>query len=362
MFSLVLSLFVTFSLVAQNTKTVDSPNGTVISNAGGTDLPHSASILDIRSTNKGILLPRMSTANRDAIASPQPGLLLYNSTSNQFNFHDGFSWQQAAIGNQWNVSGLNYYYNGGNVGIGDDTPDYKLDVAGTTYSSNVIVGNNINSYSINSYLVTSDYYSGLDLSLSYSLRMNSPSHSALLSLKGDNSSFGSWGQHLILENATNADYGGILHDTDGMKFRNFGVNDQFYFRNSNNITIAQIDQAGNTSLDGTLTVNNGKGVAYNTANGNNLKIHRFTTATATAVLGGHERSAEFTIAFGGGFTTTPTVLVGDIETTGGTVGELYMVQLQLYNCNTTSCKARLINNSPNAVNYSITWNCVAIGY
>lgn len=122
----------------------------------------------------------------------------------------------------------------------------------------------------------------------------------------------------------------------------------------------------NATVDGTLTVNNGKGVAYNANSGTNLRIYQFTTATFLAVLPGFGLSSEGAIAFNGGFTSNPRVFVGDIDVTGGTVGELYRVQLQLYGCTTTNgvtnCKARLLNTSPNPVNYSITWNCMAIGY
>jgi hypothetical protein len=122
---------------------------------------------------------------------------------------------------------------------------------------------------------------------------------------------------------------------------------------------------GNAAIDGTLTVNNGKGVAYNSTSATNLKIYPFTTATFFAVLNGFQLSAEGAISFNGGFTGTPRVFVGDIDVTGGTAGELYRVQLILYGCQTvsgtTTCKARLLNTSPNPVNYSITWNCVAIG-
>lgn len=121
----------------------------------------------------------------------------------------------------------------------------------------------------------------------------------------------------------------------------------------------------NATIDGTLTVNNGRGVAFNGNSATNLRIFQFTTPTFFAVLGPHDISAEGTVAFNGGFTGTPRVFVGDIDVTGGTVGQLYMVQLQLYGCatvsGTTTCKARLINNSESSVNYSITWNCIAIG-
>ena len=85
-----------------------------------------------------------------------------------------------------------------------------------------------------------------------------------------------------------------------------------------------------------------------------------------AILPGFGLSAEGSIIFGGNFTSAPKVLVWDIDVAGGSAGELYRVQLVLYCCKVdnainSSCKARLLNTSPNAVNYTITWNCVAIG-
>lgn len=136
------------------------------------------------------------------------------------------------------------------------------------------------------------------------------------------------------------------------------------FQNSLQVNGA-LTTSSNASVAGTLTVNAGKGVAYNASGSTNLRIYTFTTATFGAVLPGFGLSAEGAIAFNGGFTGTPRVFVGDIDVTGGSAGELYRVQLQLYGCSTasgvTTCKARLLNTSPNAVNYTITWNCMAIG-
>jgi hypothetical protein len=42
--------------------------------------PNSAAALEINSTNKGLLFPRMTTADRDTIASPPDGLVIYNET------------------------------------------------------------------------------------------------------------------------------------------------------------------------------------------------------------------------------------------------------------------------------------------
>lgn len=58
----------------------------------GTTSPASTSILDITSTTKGILIPRMTLAQRDAITSPATGLQIYNTNSNVFQYYNGSSW------------------------------------------------------------------------------------------------------------------------------------------------------------------------------------------------------------------------------------------------------------------------------
>jgi len=55
----------------------------------GTTGPDASSILEISSTTQGILLPRMTTAQRNAIVSPATGLTLYNSTTNQYQYNIG---------------------------------------------------------------------------------------------------------------------------------------------------------------------------------------------------------------------------------------------------------------------------------
>ena len=49
----------------------------------GTQTPNASAVLDITSTERGFLLPRMTTVQRDAIASPANGLLIYNTTTNR---------------------------------------------------------------------------------------------------------------------------------------------------------------------------------------------------------------------------------------------------------------------------------------
>ena len=50
--------------------------------------PHESSLMDMYSSSKGILTPRMTTQKRDSIVLPAQGLLIYNTTSSIFNYYD----------------------------------------------------------------------------------------------------------------------------------------------------------------------------------------------------------------------------------------------------------------------------------
>ena len=50
--------------------------------------------LQIDSTTQGALLPRMTTTQRDAIASPATGLLIFNTTTKKLDYYSGTAWGQ----------------------------------------------------------------------------------------------------------------------------------------------------------------------------------------------------------------------------------------------------------------------------
>ncbi|MBS1614200.1 MAG: hypothetical protein JST49_15380, partial [Bacteroidetes bacterium] len=64
----------------------------------GTNMPNANAALDINSSSKGLLMPRLSTAQRDGIAIPISGLLIYNITTNQFNYYNGTTWDIVGSG------------------------------------------------------------------------------------------------------------------------------------------------------------------------------------------------------------------------------------------------------------------------
>ncbi len=106
----------------------------------GTTSPNASALLEIKSTNKGLLIPRMTQTQRNAIPSPANGLLIYQTDNNPgFYYYNGMAWGNASYWKS-NSTGSFVYYNKGNVGIGIGNPSYRLDVE----DSNVaIYGNSI---------------------------------------------------------------------------------------------------------------------------------------------------------------------------------------------------------------------------
>ena len=78
----------------------------------GTTSPNASSMLDITSTNSGLLIPRValvSTADVTTIASPITSLLVYNSgfAPNGYYYWNGSVWVQLAVGTNadWSLTG-----------------------------------------------------------------------------------------------------------------------------------------------------------------------------------------------------------------------------------------------------------------
>jgi hypothetical protein len=125
----------------------------------------------------------------------------------------------------------------------------------------------------------------------------------------------------------------------------------------NNIT------ASNDIIAGGDVTANGGGVLYNTVApaATNLKVYYRTAAFNVTNLAGHAETVEASVGIGGGFTNPPMVFVGDITTTGGTLGPLYHLQLITYGSTTGSFKIRILNNGDDPVTQNITYNVMCIG-
>lgn len=75
--------------------TIDSVSFPSSSVGIGTFTPDSSAELEIVSTTRGLLPPRMTTTQRNAISSPATGLIIYNTTTTKLECYDGSTWQAA---------------------------------------------------------------------------------------------------------------------------------------------------------------------------------------------------------------------------------------------------------------------------
>lgn len=88
-------------------------NGISFAQVGvGTTSPHSSSILEIQSTTKGFLPPRLSLIERNSITNPAEGLLIYNTIYDCLQFFNGISWFDLCCSEKVedNLSIVNYLY------------------------------------------------------------------------------------------------------------------------------------------------------------------------------------------------------------------------------------------------------------
>lgn len=63
----------------------------------GTETPEPSAALEIKSTSQGFLPPRMTTNDRNLINTPVPGLMIYNTTTNNLQLYTSVEEQQEDI-------------------------------------------------------------------------------------------------------------------------------------------------------------------------------------------------------------------------------------------------------------------------
>lgn len=154
----------------------------------GTTNPDPSSLLDITDTTKGVLVPRMTQIQRDAIIAPATGLLIYQTNNSAgFYYYNGTIWV-ALGGSGWSTTGNSgtspninkvgtvdnqgfvlatnnteaiRVSNSGNIGIGTNTPSTLLHIVGnsTNYVQNfssVATGNLTTNTASNPYYINTN--------------------------------------------------------------------------------------------------------------------------------------------------------------------------------------------------------------
>jgi len=87
-------IFATTSATSQVIRMGIRSNGSIVIGSNATAAHSECAILESTSTTQGFLPPRMTTTQRDAIASPVAGLMAYNTSTNKLNFYNGSAWEQ----------------------------------------------------------------------------------------------------------------------------------------------------------------------------------------------------------------------------------------------------------------------------
>ncbi len=128
-------LLSSITLIGQNTFPPDGSVGI------GTATPDLSAALDVTTTDKGVLIPRMTTVERTAIVNPAMGLLVYDTDTKAIWNFDGNTWLKGVGGPGKFVDGANpsiAAYTDGPVTIGTDYSSsvHKLYVKGANTVDN----------------------------------------------------------------------------------------------------------------------------------------------------------------------------------------------------------------------------------
>lgn len=129
-----LSIFLGLSGVAGHSQVSVSTDGS---------LPHASAMLDVKSTTKGLLIPRMSTTERLSVSSPAEGLIVFDTDLGSLAYYTSGTWKltpgtPGGVANEvtfWNTSSAlgsnsNLVWDNANsrLGIGTTAPTQQLEL------------------------------------------------------------------------------------------------------------------------------------------------------------------------------------------------------------------------------------------
>ena len=134
-------------------------NSAVFAQVGiGTVTPEQSSVLDVTSIDKGILLPRLTTLQRDAISSPSDGLLLYNVSTSNFNYFNtnwkDFSPSYKSVNSSVTIETQSAV----DINIPGMTLSPSHGVHSVSFESEILNTNTPSPYFINSNMLLTDFY------------------------------------------------------------------------------------------------------------------------------------------------------------------------------------------------------------
>jgi hypothetical protein len=120
-------------------------------------VPDNSAMLDVKSTSKGFLPPRMTTTQRDLISSPATGLTIYNITKLCNETYNGSSWVSNThyIGESYGGGIVFYVYDSGQHGLIAATADQSSGIQwyNGTYRTTGTSGDGLNAGAMNTAII-----------------------------------------------------------------------------------------------------------------------------------------------------------------------------------------------------------------
>lgn len=343
-------------------------------NTDGSNADTSA-ILDISSTSKGLLIPRMKQNQRNAIFSPATGLMIYQTNDPKgFYYYNGNGWTSLVDNknNLWSGDNLNVYNTTAKIGIGTDVPRMPLHIASTSglgmvIENPVILGANVQS---GLYFKSSNYYYGGIKAIGTSF------NSGRLGFF----TYGDPDSTLLLERLSILDNGYVGINTtaptsalevngntvvDGTAYvTSLGVSSNASV--TGNLTAGSENVTGNLSVSGTASVT-GKitsgGLAAVVSSSTQMRIVVYSgTLTVNNLAANTLLSATGNIGIAGGtFSSAPTVYVGDIVASTEN-GDYYRAVIIPDQVTTNNIRIKIFNPTATPISFSnVTWHFMAIG-
>ncbi|MBN2173314.1 MAG: hypothetical protein JW731_04235 [Bacteroidales bacterium] len=331
--------------------------------------PHPSAMLDVKSTLKGMLVPRMTTSQRTAISSPAEGLLVFDVTTGTFWFYES-GWQELGGGSShWNQNGNDIYYNSGNVGIGDQTPQSAFTVGdGDKFQVDETHGGI--SFNDPNATITFPPVSGSSNPIITMFASGTSNMERMII--AHSSDYPDWGlSYEDLSDEFHFVAGGINTITISPLGR-LGIEQENPAYNLDVTGTARI--TGSMYLYGSVALNNSMTIAGNLNVSNDIymsgnkgvvrgnsstiqKVVRTSASFSATNMASNSYLISGTLSYES-FGGTPTVVVGQLVSGSG---EWYKIKLIPYSVGTGNCIFRLFNTASDAVTFTGTWQILIIG-
>ncbi|GAB5401409.1 MAG: hypothetical protein Aureis2KO_29940 [Aureisphaera sp.] len=119
--------------------------------------PDPSAILDVQSTDAGVLVPRMTTTEKLSIASPATGLLAFDTTTNSFWYFDSTQWVEIGLDIDVpkaaffaSTNNISNFLNGYSAGFSQSVPMTEItnNIPGLSFSGNSVTFTEAGTYEI----------------------------------------------------------------------------------------------------------------------------------------------------------------------------------------------------------------------